>query len=307
MSPPSVLVTGARGFIGRRLVATLAERGHEVVAVDLAAGPDADEAPVPDGVRAVVGDVTEPRAWASHLDGIDVVVHSAGIHRADETAGSPELTEAVNVGGTLSVLEAAVERGVTRFVLLSTSKVYGEVGPGGAHEDDETAPLELYARSKVVAEAACLAAHEAGDVDVAVVRPFSVFGPGQDVRTGYVGALLVAAADGAPASLSGTPTTTRDFVHVDLVVDLLAAIVDADRLDHRIWNAGSGRPTALATLAEVFAAANGSPVEVRYRTPNPGTLERSHADMTRSFGLLGRRVPSLLDELRDTLAGRTSP
>lgn len=305
MSAPSVLVTGARGFIGRRLVAELAERGHRVVAVDLDAGADGD--PTPEGVRAVAGDVTDPSSWAAHLDGIDVVVHSAGIHRADETAGSPGLTEAVNVGGTRAVLDAAIERGVGRFTLLSTSKVYGEVGAGGAHEDDEPAPLELYARTKVEAEALCLAAHEAGDVDVAIVRPFSVFGPGQDVRTGYVGALLVAAATGATASLSGTPATTRDFVHVDLVVDLLVAIVVADRLEHRVWNAGSGVPTELARLAESFSVAHGAPVGVGYRTPNPGTLERSHADMTRSFGLLGRREPSLLDELRDTLAGRSTP
>lgn len=297
---PSVLITGASGFIGSRLGEALAGLGHRVTLVDRDA-PNASEAWIGHGVRTVAGDVTHPSDWAHHLADIDVVVHSAGIHRVGEVDRDPETARAVNVGGTEAVLNASIDHGVDRFVFLSTSKVYGDVGSGGARETDPLAPADQYSRTKVDAEALCTAANERGDIETAVVRPFSVYGPNMDLRTGYVGALVLAATTGEPVSLSGGPDVARDFVHVDAVVQLLVALIGARRLDHQTWNSGSGHATTLDELVATFRAASGLSQSVTYRTAGPGTVMHTSADMTRSRSLVADTGPELGDGLRATL------
>ena len=162
-----VFITGANGFIGSALAERFRELGAAVTGVDLEEKPE-------QGV--VAGDVTAPDAWADALADVDVVVHTAALLGP---AYSLERAWKINVFGTHQVMRAAIAAGVKRFVHFSSIMAYGFGFPDGV---DETYPVhvdkDVYTDTKVNSEAVVLAAHAAGEIDVTVIRPGDVWGPG---------------------------------------------------------------------------------------------------------------------------------
>jgi len=160
-------ITGANGFIGRAMAERLRTLGAEVGGVDLVADPKHD---------VVAGDITEPQQWAAALDGVDTVIHTAALLGA---AFPLELAWKVNVLGTSRVLGASVEAGVRRFVHFSSIAAYGFGFPDGV---DESYPTQVngdvYTDTKINSEAVALTAHAAKQIDVTVIRPGDVWGPG---------------------------------------------------------------------------------------------------------------------------------
>lgn len=171
-----VLVTGASGFVGSHLVPVLVEQGHEVVTAVRRQG----SAPH-NSTEKVVGDIHGGTLWDSALDGVDAVVHlAARVHVMNDNAADP-LTEfrRVNTAGTSRLLDAALDRGVSRFVFLSTIKVNGEKTTGRPFDAYSLRrPVDPYAQSKAEAEELLLQAADRGGIDVVIVRTPLVYGPG---------------------------------------------------------------------------------------------------------------------------------
>lgn len=159
-----VLITGAGGFIGQALTKRLAEQGDDVIGVDLQPGP---------GI--VVGSTENPATWKHHLNGVDLVIHTAAI--VSNVAPLRRSWE-VNVRATHRTLKAAAEAGVPRFLHLSSIAAFGYDFPDGVTEDYPTRVMGYpYVDTKINSEAVVLAAHAAGDIDVTIVRPGDVYGP----------------------------------------------------------------------------------------------------------------------------------
>lgn len=301
-----VLITGGVGFIGHHVGLTLLERGVRVTVVDL---PRFGAVTLP-GLAAraldrepeiVVADILDRDQWTHHLQGVDAVVHCAGVHQVDEVESQPLRHIEVNVSGTLGLLEAMVEYGVPRLVNLSSAKVYGENQGRPSHEDDLVVPIDAYALGKVVAEQYGVRFAADHGLEVCSIRPFSVFGPGQPTNTGYVGALLDAACHGGRVVLPGSPETVRDFVSIDTVVDTCVAAALADRTPPPSLNCGSGEATTLDDLTRTFSAVAGRDLEVSYREPRDGTLTVTLADAERMIAFAAPRMPSLADALAPTI------
>ncbi|MGV9709249.1 NAD-dependent epimerase/dehydratase family protein [Gordonia sp. NPDC003424] len=162
-----IFITGANGFIGRAMSERFRALGAQVSGVDLIA--DADN-----GI--VAGDTTKPEQWSEALAGVDTVIHTAAILGSSQ---SLEKTWNVNVLGTSRVLRAAIDAGVARFIHFSSVAAFGYEFPDNV---DETYPVavcgDVYTDTKVNSEAVVLAAHAAKEIDVTVIRPGDVWGPG---------------------------------------------------------------------------------------------------------------------------------
>ena len=291
-----ILVTGVRGFIGAAIATEAHARGHEVVGVDLLAGGRV----LPRGVRAVQGDVASPTAWRGELDGVDVVFHCAALHHTDQIAQDPVKSIEVNLRGTRLMLEMAADARVARFVHLSSAKVYGEPVAFPSSEDDLLNPVEPYGLAKAVSEQTCQFVAARGAMRCVAVRPFSVYGPGQDLATGYIGQLLHGWCTRRPVTLAGERDYVRDFVHVDDVVGICLASGLTDH-DFAVVNAGSGIATPLGELVSAFQSLCGESPDIRYVQARAGTITRTLADTRRGLSLLGRPPVPLRDGLLGTM------
>jgi nucleoside-diphosphate-sugar epimerase len=209
MSGGLVALTGATGFIGRHLLADLQRRGWRVRI--LLRRPTALSG---DATSAVVGDLTAPRNMAAALQGVDAVVHSAGVAHA--MSGIPEDDyRALNTDATVALARAAHRAGAKRFVFLSSIRAQsGPASAGVLREDTPAAPTEPYGRSKLAAERGLAEL----DIDWVALRPVLVYGPGVK---GNMAALLKLARAPWPLPL-GSLKARRSL----LAVDNLAAAVD---------------------------------------------------------------------------------
>lgn len=290
-----ILITGARGFIGTALACAAHAEGHEVVGLDSARGRI-----LPRGVSAIEGDITRPEEWRDALGRFDVVVHSAAMHHTNQIAAEPARSIEVNLRGTRLMLATAAAAGVSRFINVSSAKVYGEPLAFPSAEDDLLNPVEPYGLAKAVSEDYCKYYTARGGMRCISVRPFSVYGPDQDLSTGYIGQLIHAWLSRRPVTLSGEPGFLRDFVHVDDVVEVCLAAARADQ-PFEVVNAGSGHATSLQDLVLEFASLCGGDIDVRYSPARAGTIERTLADVGRGLPLLGRAPTPLRSGLRDTM------
>ena len=286
-----LLVTGATGFLGWRTTVLLREGGHDVVAV---ARPGGAKRTRPPGLDAIELDAGGSEI-SELVEGIDAVLHFAGIPDPARAREDPARAIRENAGTTANLLNACERHGAA---LVYPSTIRATVEP----------PPDVYALSKRLGETVCRL-HPA---PATVVRLTSVFGPGQVAREGATGAISRFAANalgGRPIVIEGDPERTRDFVYVDDVVPALETIV-GDGLWRQTFTLASGQPVSLRRAAELVVAAVGEPVPIE--TPGgtlaPGENESYVAPPTET-GLrfdvrpLEEAVPLYVDWLRTTQSG----
>jgi UDP-glucose 4-epimerase len=292
-----VFITGIGGWIGARLADTLIDRGHEVAGVDLRLG---HRLPHPKAV-VVAGDVREPSAWRHLLEDADAIVHSAAVHHVDRVLAHPAQAIDINLRGTRTVLEAAVDARARGFMFLSSAKVYGDAQCRPSMETDLVSPVEPYGLSKAVCEQYVRHFATEHGLCTSVLRPFSVYGPDQDLDTGYIGTLLQSAARHSRAVLEGERTFRRDFVHIDDVVAALVALLEDEGEPPDVVNVASGTSLGLAEAAAMLERLSEVPLQLEFTTPRPGTIAATHGDITRLSDLLGRDPIGLEAGLVSTL------
>lgn len=225
------LVTGATGFIGKRLVARLLDDGHELRALLL---PD-EQSPFGGDVQVVRGDVTDAESLRSATGGASRVYHLAAFVG---DWGDEDLIRAINVTGTRNVLEAAVASACERFVMVSSVVVYGSQLWDG--DCDEDAPREHgcgpYSRTKRESEELALGFDSLGRIPVSVVRPGNVYGPGSK---NWVDLPVSALRAGQWIHVDGGDGDAT-LAYVDNVVDVIARAGDSEKAAGRIYNANDG-------------------------------------------------------------------
>ena len=244
----TVLVTGGLGFIGSRLCAALLDEGLAVRCVDNLSGTYADgvgEAALP-SLRARRAEVAVADAGPEHLRGVDAVIHLAGLPGARTTRPAAQLRSA-NVDLADRLAGAAARRGL-RFVLVSSSSIYGDARELPTPEHARPAPLNAYAESKVAAEAAVLS--HGGDA--VVVRPFTVYGPGQRPEMAFA-RWIDAMGRGEPAPVHAPEGAARDFTYVD---DAVAGLIAALRNGRpgRAYNISGWRSTPLRSALDLLGS-----------------------------------------------------
>ncbi len=297
------LVTGAAGFLGSALANRLAADGHAVRGLDdLSAG---DPARLAKAVLFTRGDVNDrPKLWTL-LQDVACVYHLAARVSVPESVLYPREYNAVNVGGTVSVMEAMRDAGVQRVVLVSSGAVYGEHGRQPLDEAQPPNPRSPYAVSKLSAEYYVQTIGQLWGIETVALRVFNAYGPGQPLPAAHAPVIprfLKQALQGGSLVAHGDGQQTRDYVYVDDVVEALAAAATAQQINRQVINVGSGQETSVRELARLVGDATGHSVDVLYSKAENGGVSRMCADLRLAAERLGFRPRvSLAEGLRLTL------
>jgi nucleoside-diphosphate-sugar epimerase len=234
-----VLITGARGFIGKYLVAELLRHGADVTGLTIEGGNGGDR------VNWVKGDITSPATIKGICRDVDVVFHLAAISNVDASIRDPARTINTNTFGTANLLEEARTGGAKKFIYISSAHVYGVPQYVPVDEAHPTVPREAYAASKIASEQIVQAYANSYGIGYAILRPFNVFGAGQDTSFLIPGVISQALANGAIRV--GNTDPTRDFLYVGDTVSGFLCVGDRGR---GVYNIGSGEERSIATVVE---------------------------------------------------------
>jgi len=293
-----ILVTGGAGFIGSTLLEALARQGRgPLVCLDdfndyydpalkrrniaqvQSAGP----------VTVVEGDICDRTACERAADAagdLDCIVHLAARAGVRSSVADPPLYARVNGVGTANLLEVARQRGVRRFVLASTSSVYGNC-PNVPFREDEPLlrPVSPYAATKLAGELMAHAYHHLFGLSVIALRFFTAYGPRQrpDMAVHKFARLMTA---GEEVPLYGDGTSSRDYTYIDDIVAGVAASIDA-AAEFEIVNLGNTHTVTLSDLVAVMERVLGVRARVRHLPEQPGDVRRTWSDISKARRLLG--------------------
>lgn len=301
-----ILLTGASGFVGRAVWALLEKRGPLRVVLR-----DTDAAAFQVGVDVVQGTLSSEQDWVGALKGVSVVIHCAArVHVMNDESADP-LAEfrRVNVDGTLRLARQAAEAGVRRFVFLSSIKVNGEhTLPGQPFMPDQLpAPVDPYGVSKYEAEKGLRElAHRTG-MEVVIIRPPLVYGPG--VKANFL-AMMRWLARGIPLPL-GAIGNRRSLVGIDNLVDLIVTCIDHPAAANQVFLVSDGEDLSTTELLVRMGRALGKPARLipvpqRLLTLGASMLGKAdiaqrlcgslQVDISKTRELLGWRPPVSVDE-----------
>ena len=281
------LITGGAGFLGTHLANRLHEQGWQVrVLDDLSSGQPDYLAP---GILLHQGDVNDiPCLW-SLLQDVDVVFHLAALVSVPASTHYPREYNRVNVGGTVTLLEACRDIGVQRVVLTSSATVYGNQTEQPVTENVVLAPRIPYAVSKVAAENYLFAMSHLNHFEAVVLRIFNAYGPYQAIPHAHapvIPRVMKDVLNRRSVVVFGDGQQTRDFVYVDDVVDALVAAATSPAANGAIINIGSGREVSVnALVAEIGTTVQLPPNVLHNGEATPGTA-RLVANITRAQDLL---------------------
>ena len=292
-----VLITGGAGFLGAALASRLVQAEHTVLVLDdLTSGDPRRLAPE---VLLTLGDVRDvPKLWTL-LQGVDCVYHLAARVRVPESIHYPSDYNAVNVGGTVAVMQAMRDTGVRRVVLASSGALYGEQDHQPVGEGQTPNPNSPYGVSKIAAEYYVSTLGALYGIETVALRIFNAYGPGQDLPPSYppiIPQLLKQAQGGGSLVIFGDGTQTRDFVYVDDVVDALVAAATAGDVNRAVINIGSGQEVSINSLAVRVGKATGKRINVLHNRTHTGGVSRLVADVSLAQQLLGWSPHTELDE-----------
>ncbi len=297
------LITGAAGFLGSALANHLSREGHQVRGLDdLSAG---DPSALYEDVLFTRGDINDrPKLWTLMQD-VDVVYHLAARVLVAESILYPREYNDVNVGGTVSLMEAMRDVGVERVVFISSGAVYGNQETQPLKEDSPTFPHSPYAVSKLAGEFYVNTIGSLWGIETVCLRVFNAYGPGQHLPAAHppvIPSFLYQALRGGSLVVHGSGNQTRDFIYIDDAVRAMVAAATAPGANRTVINVGSGMETSIRDLVSRILEITHSTAEALYTPRNDPGVSRMCADLSLAGDLLGYmpRVP-LEEGLRLTL------
>lgn len=305
------LVTGCAGFIGWKVSELLLAEGHRVVGIDNL--NDAYDVHLKQwrlaqlkkqpGFEFHYLNICDREALAHSAFRVqppDAAIHLAARAGVRQSVNNPWIYFETNVTGTLNLLELCRGLGVRKFVLASTSSLYGANNPLPFREDANTdSPLSPYAASKKAAEALCYTYHHLCNIDVTVLRYFTVYGPAGRPDMSIF-RFIQCVSEERPVIIYGDGKQSRDYTFVNDIA--YGTIAGLKPLGYEVINLGSDKPIVLTDALRLVEELVGKKAHVEYRPRQPADMLVTWADIGKAERLLGWRPRSSFEEgLRETV------
>jgi dTDP-glucose 4,6-dehydratase len=305
-----ILVTGGAGFISSAFIRHLLHATpYEVVSLDALtyAGNLENLADIRSHERLtfVQGDICNEALVLSVVEQVDVIVNAAAESHVEKSIreGASEFV-ATNVEGTRVLLDAIREVPVERFVLISSSEVYGTAETVPMDEAHPLNPRSPYAATKAGADRLAYAYHATYDLPIVIVRPFNNYGPRQHPEKVIPRFVLQALAD-EPLTVHGDGTASRDWLYVDDDAEAIEAVIDAelDAVAGEVINVATGEDVPVSRIADLVLDLLGKPRAMKeFVDERPGQVRRHLGSTAKAERLLGWRARTPLEEgLRRTV------
>jgi UDP-N-acetylglucosamine 4-epimerase len=293
----NILITGGAGFIGSNLVGALLDDDRVTkvrVLDDLSTGSSANlkEYQGHPNFEFQEGDIRDYAACVRACTGMDRITHQAALGSVPRSINDPLTSNAVNVGGTLNIFNAARECNVDRVVYAASSSTYGDSKALPKVEDHIGKPLSPYAVTKLVNEIYADVFHQTYGTDFIGLRYFNVFGRKQSPNGAYAAVIPIffdlALRNDAP-TINGDGTFSRDFTYIDNVIQANKKSLFTDKADalNQVYNVGAGHRTTLNELWSEIRSLTGIHKDAIYGPVRPGDVPHSLADITKARILLG--------------------
>jgi dTDP-glucose 4,6-dehydratase len=292
-----ILVTGGAGFISSNMIRyLLQETDHEVVTMDALtyAGNLANLADVieHDRLRFIHGDIRDLADVTSALEGVDVIVNAAAeshVSKSIEQGGGEFVT--TNVVGTQVLLDAMRERPIERFILISSSEVYGTAESDPMTEDHPLNPRSPYAGTKAGGDRLAYSYWCTYGLPITIIRPFNNYGPFQHPEK-VIPRFIIQALTDQPLTIHGNGIASRDWLHVFDTAEAITAACEAplDAIVGETINVATGVDESVEEIADAILSILGKPASLKQHiTDRPGQVDRHIGSTDRALRLLGWR------------------
>lgn len=294
------LVTGGAGFIGSSICRRLVAEGCFVRVVDnLLTGKRSNLDSILDKIEFVEADMGDPEVARSVVKGIDVVLHEGALPSVPRSVNEPELTHQHCVDATFTLLMAARDAKVKRFVYAASSSAYGDTPTLPKVETIRPDPLSPYAVGKLVGEHYCSVFSKVFGLETISLRYFNVFGPHQDPASQYAAAIpafVTAILRDQPPTVYGDGEQSRDFTYIDNVVQANLLAARAKRTAGEVINVACGEAVTVNAIIGTINRLLGKEIKPLYAPPRPGDVKHSLADITLARQLVGFEPVVLFQE-----------
>ncbi len=317
------LVTGGAGFIGSHIVERLLKEGHFVRVLDnFSSGKESNLSSTynlpPTTYNLIRGDIRDSATCLKACTGMDYVLHQAALRSVPKSMTMPHEYNAVNIDGTLNILEAALKSKVKRVVMASSSSVYGDVTKFPEKETDMPLLISPYALTKLAGEYYSRVFSENYGLETVNLRYFNVFGPKQALDDEYavvIPKFIHCILNNEQPPIFGTGKQSRDFTYIDNVVDanLLAATKgtvpsnstgDCPRRTFcEVFNVACGSDNSVLNLVDTLNKIMDKNVKPKLGPIRQGDVFRTQADISKIQSVLGFKPKVNFEEgLRRTVA-----
>jgi len=284
------LVTGGAGFIGSNICKRLVSQGCFVRVVDnLITGKKSNLADVIDKIEFIHADMGDSEVAQSAMNNIDVVLHQGALPSVPVSIDNPAATHKHCVDATFTLLLAARDAGIKRFVYAASSSAYGDAPTSPKVETMPASPLSPYAVAKLTGEYYCSVFYKIFGLETVSLRYFNVFGPYQDPTSQYAAAIpafVTAILKDEPPTIYGDGEQSRDFTYIDNVVDANLLAARAKRTKGEVINIACGQAVTVNEIIDMINNLLGKSVKPTYTPPRPGDVKHSLADITAARNLI---------------------
>ncbi len=285
------LITGGAGFIGSNICKKLVSQGAFVRVVDnLLTGKKNNLADILDKIEFIEADMGYESVAHSAMKNIDVVLHQGALPSVLKSIDDPASTHKHCVEATFTLLLAARDAGVKRFVYAASSSAYGDTPTLPKVETIPPNPLSPYAVAKLVGEYYCSVFYRVFGLETISLRYFNVFGPQQDPTSQYAAAIpafVTAILKDQPPTIFGDGEQTRDFTYIDNVVDANLLAASAKHAKGQVLNIACGQAVTVNEIIDTINHLTGKNIKPIYTDPRAGDIKHSLADITRAKKLIG--------------------